>query len=564
MDITMPIIKHMPVWLTIVASILMTYLLVTYIAATRDELASSAFHNTANKLVDEISTDITDSLKAIYHLASFYHGSEHVTREEFNQYVGGFIKHYPELHAMEWAPRIPHRQRHEHEQQQSAFQQDYTITENSKINSVTPATERAYYFPITYIYPLTGNESALGYDLASNPVRKAMLEYSVFSNSMTVSSRIRLVQEKDASYAVLFALPVMTGGKVSLSLDSPHLQGMVVGVLRLDPIIDKIIEYMDFKQMDIIISEHTEGYDQARLIQHRISNLPTHSYVHSRVIKVANRDWLVAIKADPILFGAYTVEDLLVVLSVAVGFTALLAAYIHLLLCNQRQAEQDSQYLLSEIDMRQQYENKLVVSNSKLETLSREDPVMNIANRRAFNEYLVKEWKRAQRSGFPLSVIIADLDNFKAFNDRYGHVVGDHCLLKVATAFKNIANRPSDMAARYGGEEIAVILPETLDEGAVTVAERIRQAVVDLSIPHEDSGTRSVVTISLGVTTVMNVADYTLDEIINSADAALYMAKQQGKNQVVQIAPGEHEPVDIERGPVIVKKTSKDRRKKKA
>ena len=508
--------------------------LVMLVAVNRDELAKTSFDNTTNRLTDEISLHITDSMHALYHMSSFYHGSEHVTSEEFNQYVGGFISLYPEIHAVKWAPRILHSQRRDHEQQQSAYKQGYTITEKGKANAVIPASERDYYFPVTYLYPMKGSESAFGYDLASNMARKGMLEGAVYTNSISVSSRIRLTPEKDDSFAVLIALPIIAGGKIPLSLDSPNLQGFVLGVFRIKLIIDRNIEYIDFKKADIIISEHLDGGDGELLFHYHGLNQPIHPYVNSRVIKVANREWRVQIKGDPEQFGATALMDYLIMFMIGFGFTVILAAYIHLLCSSQQQARQISERLTHEMNERKKYEKRLIKSNSKLEILLREDPVMKIANRRAFNECLLNEWRRAQRSGFPLSLRIADIDNFKAFNDKYGHVVGDLCLREVAAVFSAIANRPSDMAARYGGEEIVVILSETFGDGAVTVAERIREAVAALCIPHEDSTTSSVVTISLGVTTIIEASDYSMNEIIKSADAALYLAKQQGKNRVVQ------------------------------
>ena len=554
--------KHLPVWITILAGFVVTSLLVMFITSNKNELAKQDFYNTVHELTDEISEQITTSMRTIYHLSSFFQGSEHVTHEEFDQYVSGFINQYPEIHALEWAPRIPHEQRRHHEQQQAVYKQGYTITEKPKDKGMVRAAMRDYYFPITYIYPMRGNESAFGYDLASNPIRKNMLKHSVITNTITLSSAIRLVQEKNDSNAVLIAMPITKTGKVTQSLDSIDLQGMVLGVFRINTLMDKINEHTSLKPMDITISEYSNDGEQILLYRHPVSNQPTDLYSHSKIINVANRKWQVDIKGNPKLFGAYTSMNYLFIFFIGLGFTALLAAYIHLLHSSQERAYQNNVRLSGEINKRKQYEKKLIKSNNKLVTLSREDAVMKIANRRAFNEYLMIEWKRSKRTGFPLSLIIADVDNFKAYNDHYGHVIGDHCLRNIAEAFRKVANRPSDMAARYGGEEIAVILPETSEDGAKTVAESICQAVSDLCIPHENSSTCPVVTVSLGVTTISNVADYPIDEIVKSADAALYLAKQQGKNRVVQITPGEYKRVDKKTKPVSIKAIDKKKKLK--
>ena len=522
MKIAKPNNNHVPVLISSVVGIILTCLLAAFIANNENELAEHDFINTAKKLSDEISSHITSSTRAIYHLSSYYQGSEHITHEEFNLYVGGFINQYPEIHAFEWIPRIPHSLRNKHEIQQAIYKQGYTITQKHNDKGMIPATKRDYYFPVTYIFPMKGNESAFGYDLASDPVRKSMLEQSVLTSDITLSHAINLVQEKDNSNAVLIAIPITKTGKVSQSLNNDYLLGFIIGVFRINPILHHIIEYDDFKQLDIDISEFSNNTEQASFYQRYTPKQSKQLYHYSSIINIANVKWKINIKGDPDLYHAYTLLDYLIIFGIGLGFTTLLSAYIHLVCRNQKRAYKTSELLSLEINKRVRYEKKLLQSNNKLEALSREDPVMKIANRRAFNEYLMKEWKRAKRSGSPISLIIADVDNFKAYNDKYGHVVGDHCLRNIAEAFRKVAIRSSDLAARYGGEEIAVIMPETFEDGAATVAGNIHQAVTDLCIPHENSSTRSIVTISLGVTTIRNVDDYSIDQIIKLADAALY------------------------------------------
>lgn len=169
---------------------------------------------------------------------------------------------------------------------------------------------------------------------------------------------------------------------------------------------------------------------------------------------------------------------------------------------------------------------QLEEANRRLEELSFLDALTEIANRRQFEQILDLEWRRAVRSGAPLSLIIADIDNFKAFNDTYGHQVGDRCLRDVATLMDSIVQRAGDQVARYGGEEFAAILPETDAEGASAIAERMRQAVEGL----ETDGGR--VTVSFGVATVVASDKLSPNALVAAADAALYEAKRDGRNAV--------------------------------
>lgn len=158
------------------------------------------------------------------------------------------------------------------------------------------------------------------------------------------------------------------------------------------------------------------------------------------------------------------------------------------------------------------------------------DALTHIPNRRYFNDRISMEVKRTQRLGSPLSIIMADIDNFKAYNDFYGHDKGDNVLVLVANAIKNTLKRPVDFCARYGGEEFIVILPETDKKGAVHIAAKLIERVQAMNIGHERSGVLNIVTISLGVATETEIkSDY--EDIIKKADQALYQAKSNGKNR---------------------------------
>lgn len=160
------------------------------------------------------------------------------------------------------------------------------------------------------------------------------------------------------------------------------------------------------------------------------------------------------------------------------------------------------------------------------------DGLTGIANRRRLDEYLADEFKRAARSNSPLSVIMLDIDYFKQFNDTYGHQNGDFCLKRVANAIKATLNRPADLVGRYGGEEFAIILPDTSFGGAGTLAEEIRKHIESLAIPHEKSKVAPYVTLSLGISNVQSYTDTSDATLMTQADQALYQAKTNGRNRV--------------------------------
>jgi diguanylate cyclase (GGDEF)-like protein len=176
---------------------------------------------------------------------------------------------------------------------------------------------------------------------------------------------------------------------------------------------------------------------------------------------------------------------------------------------------------------------QLTTANQRLETIWQQDALTGIANRRAFDYRLALHFADALRRKEPLSLVICDVDHFKAYNDRYGHPAGDECLRRLGQALARSCKRTTDFAARHGGEEFALVLPHTPAEGALKVVESARRDVAALAIPHEASPTSSVVTFSAGIATYLQQRDAGPQNLVERADEALYRAKQLGRDRVV-------------------------------
>jgi diguanylate cyclase (GGDEF)-like protein/PAS domain S-box-containing protein len=175
---------------------------------------------------------------------------------------------------------------------------------------------------------------------------------------------------------------------------------------------------------------------------------------------------------------------------------------------------------------------KLAQANLALQAMVNRDSLTGLANRRCFDIQLVEEFRRAQRQDLPLALILLDVDDFKQFNDCHGHLAGDACLRRIAAAVEGVLCRPGDLAARYGGEELVVLLPATDEAGAMRIAERMRQAVAALRIPHA-ANSHGIVTVSAGACAVTPVGDDDRpSDLIATADRALYQAKLAGRNLV--------------------------------
>lgn len=175
---------------------------------------------------------------------------------------------------------------------------------------------------------------------------------------------------------------------------------------------------------------------------------------------------------------------------------------------------------------------KLEELNMQLLKLANIDGLTGLVNRRHFDERLAEEWLRALRHRRPLTMLMFDIDLFKLYNDKFGHLEGDECLKQVARAAQEIFNRPADTVARYGGEEFIVLLPETDSSGALKVAETLRSNIENLHLPNTDSTVSQYITISLGVTTLVPEVNSTPDEGIKLVDDAMYRSKDAGRNRI--------------------------------
>ncbi len=179
----------------------------------------------------------------------------------------------------------------------------------------------------------------------------------------------------------------------------------------------------------------------------------------------------------------------------------------------------------------------------RLSSLSMTDGLTQIANRRYFDDFYTAEWRRACREQGNIGLIMIDVDNFKSFNDHYGHLQGDQCLTQIAQQLKSVVQRPRDFVARFGGEEFIVILPSIQPEGLVVVAERLKQAIDHLNITHDYSNASNIVTVSMGLAWGEPDKSYLPTEMIAAADEALYSAKDAGRNRRSEVVVVEHQLV---------------------
>lgn len=222
---------------------------------------------------------------------------------------------------------------------------------------------------------------------------------------------------------------------------------------------------------------------------------------------------------DPVFYLQYR-SDIFVAIVVAIVLFAVWRISVYHL----RQRERDLAKLVEERTA------ELEKANEELKRLANSDGLTKIGNRRRFESFLADEWHRALRQNNEISLALIDIDHFKAFNDTYGHQAGDEALQQVAEALAGAVKRPSDLVARFGGEEFAIVLGGTDAAGALIIASEAFQNVRKLAIPHSSSETEAQLTISIGVATFRAGFDNSDVDLINAADKALYGAKRDGRD----------------------------------
>ncbi len=308
--------------------------------------------------------------------------------------------------------------------------------------------------------------------------------------------------------------------KILVVDDEPFVRDMLEAILRSAEMPvevetasnggEALERFRQHPDMDLIISDmNMPVMDGLELIQ----NLRNISQEVPIIILTGNSEVKTAIKALNSGASDYLLKDENIEDTVPVSVKRVMEKY---------RLEQQNRQLLKE----------LARKNRELERLSLLDALTAIPNRRWFDRVMEQEWNRSIREKLPLSLIMADIDWFKSYNDSYGHQEGDNCLREVACVLNRSLQRPGDFAARYGGEEFAVILPDTDEKGAGTVAETILKRIAEQNIPHRASEIAGHVTLSLGFSTAWPGKGSVLSELIENADRALYQAKAEGRNRV--------------------------------
>ncbi|WP_076410165.1 diguanylate cyclase domain-containing protein [Shewanella sp. UCD-KL12] len=471
-----------------------------------------------------LERELLINLEVLYAVKGLFDSSDSVSADEFANLGSSFLVRHPNIQALEWIPRVSREERAGMEEAHRQNHPDFEFTEREFQGSMIRAAERSEYFPVYYVEPIEGNEVAFGFDLASNSRRDKILKKSRDLDLALATASITLVQEVSNQKGFLMFMPLFNGEPNTLIKRREKLRGFVLGVYRISDMFETAIKYTGAQGINLKLVDNT-GVSAERLYSNysedQLQDKTQQRLTYSKpLVRFGGRQWTLV--ASPTLGYIAERRSLLPFIITAFGvlFVLLGGAYTFAVI-------RRTSLIKVEVEERTQ---DLIEAKLELEVLSHTDSLTKVANRRKFDEQFEKEWYRAIRSKGSLSLIMIDIDNFKLFNDHYGHLAGDQCLKDVSKALKHTLSRNTDLVARYGGEEFVILLPNTNEPHLL--ADKCRNNIEKLHIPHAPSDVSEYVTISLGIVTKVPTQNCDPDSFTDKADQLLYKAKELGKNRV--------------------------------
>lgn len=501
-----------------VFGILITTLVAGWLYRLESRSLDQRFYENVEERARFLGRELDAGVEAVYTLGEVIRFIDSLPAVVYEDVAGATLRRNPGLLALEWLPRIESAQRGSFEDGQQRYLKGYKILDLDENSKKSPAQNRDVYFPVAFVAPRKENLEVLGVDFYSNPERARLLERAWNTGELTVSPPLRLIQMSDAQRGMLMVLPVYFGRPVNSRERRLALNGFVIAAIDMSVLANTVIDskadaadYMhiqDITVADAPVTLYEQGEAKDTFVQ------------SVALADLGGRTLQITMAPNAKLRRLETIF-LPFVVAVAGGLMVLLVCgYLYLL---QRRGEVISEQVLERTQA-------LREANFRLETLSVTDPLTGLSNRRAFDDYLEQEWQRGLREKTPISILLVDVDHFKKINDQYGHPAGDACLRELANRLRMHFKRPADRIVRFGGEEFAVVMPNT-ESNALAQAERFRSAMESEKI-KVSSEEIIPVTISAGLATVIPTAEMNPRDIVKLADEALYQAKRSGRNRI--------------------------------
>ena len=468
------------------------------------------FTSEVDNIGGALELELSRKIEVLSSFRGFYETFGYLSKDGFYAFSRNMEELHPGIVAIKWAPHVTRAERAQFERNARAQgMENFAIRElapDSRENYITSRVQEEYY-PITYSMPEI-DSLPLGYDLYSDNYFRAVLDVGKWNDQAFASDPIETKLDDQKTYAYVIGLPIYKPGWKTEDEKTENIAAYVFGIFSAEQLFADVMNNAEkWDKTNEIALENVSWTDQTMTHVAGLPGVnldPAVSPYSRQLAPVADMKWYVVAKPSKTYFAKHRSYYPYVLSLGLFIFTILIEAYLRML------ARMDKE----------------------LQELALVDGLTGIANRRRFFDQIKKEWLRAQRFGRPMSVFIIDVDNFKKFNDTFGHLEGDRCLREVAQELQQHVNRPGDVLARYGGEEFAVLLPETAIEDAVQVAEKCRAGIAALQIKNPKNENWGVVTASIGVACLVPNKDNDYSEVLENADQVMYDSKTSGRNKV--------------------------------
>src|SRR5437879_4507265 len=519
-------------WAVLAASLAFSAASTYYFSVQVRQEALSRFETVAVGVANDVHSRIRAYGDVLFALRGLFDSSTEVTRDEFHQFAQALSlgERYPGVTNISFSFRVPHARKLQFERAVRA--ESSPLVKGLPEFAIKPPGERPEYTVLSYLEPMGKNVAAWGLDLNADPLRRSAVDRARDSGQISASSGVTLLRDGNASVAsTLLRLAVYRGGGVPGSVEERQrlYRGIVGSAVRVGEMIDATLskEVLARAQLQIYevggegAAKDTLLFDSAApgTVAAAVAPSEISGYGVTRRLAVGDREWRLRIvpRRDPV--------DLPDKAGIAAILAALLAisALLFWLMTSVAVSESRGAELA-------QRNREAAVLREKLHEQAMRDKLTGLYNRHYVEEWFDLELRRAQRHGRAIAAIMLYIDDFKRFNDSFGHEAGDLVLRELAGVLER-STRGSDVASRHGGEEFLVLLPECPFDAALCKAEQLREEVAKLELRY-DGRPLGPVSVSLGVAAFPDHARES-EELLRRADEALYLAKQTGRNRVV-------------------------------
>ncbi|MCK9365227.1 MAG: CHASE domain-containing protein [Syntrophales bacterium] len=529
-------------WMIILGGLLLTATAFAVVRNWDRQRLRANFEHAAENRSAAVKREIASDIEVLLSVRAFYLHAKVVTRSEFHTFTESVMSQQTGIQAFVWLPRVPYSQREKYEKaaRRDGFK-DFQITEPSTQGKMAKAGKRDEYFPVYFVEPYKGNEFILGYDLTSDPLRKEALDRSYDTGGIAATARITLVRDKKEQAGFLVVAPVYQQDMPAAAPQArkDNIRGFALGAFRVGDVVERALTYLDPEGIDVYLYDNSAQGKERFLYFHPARTgqttdllrnekaVPDGSLKIARTLKVADREWQVLCVATPAYVARGMTWQPWGVLLAGLLLSGLLSGFLPVVARRAEKIANSNKLLQQEITVRKSVEEALQKSENRYRELSIVDGLTQLYNSRHFYFQLKIELDRSNRYGQPLTLLLLDLDNFKHFNDAYGHVAGDQVLMRLGQVVKRCL-RETDFAYRYGGEEFTILLPMTTSADGAVTAERIRTEFKKETFspaPGQDVHK----TVSIGLAQYRTAEE--MKAFVHRVDQLMYQAKKEGRDR---------------------------------